>query len=214
MSSGAVPFKENGQFQTAGVIEREIDGVLQELPLRAGGPQHHGRRGDRAGPRQGQADHRPAGRRAVPVTGSGGARGDWNPALYTRFEDERTRPAADLLAHVALTHPAPIVDLGCGPGNSTALIARALTRMRRDRPRHLGRHAGERPRPPARPAFAQADAADLGARARAGPDLRQRRRCNGCRTTRPCCRDCSASSRPAASSPCRCPTTSPSPRIA
>ncbi len=27
----AVPFKENGQFQTAGVIEREVDGVLRSL---------------------------------------------------------------------------------------------------------------------------------------------------------------------------------------
>ena len=25
---------------------------------------------------------------------------DWNPALYTRFEDQRTRPAAELLARV------------------------------------------------------------------------------------------------------------------
>lgn len=48
---------------------------------------------------------------------------DWNPALYTRFEDERTRPAAELLARVPLERPALAIDLGCGPGNSTALIA-------------------------------------------------------------------------------------------
>ena len=48
---------------------------------------------------------------------------DWNPALYTRFEDERTRPAAELLARVPLEAPLLAVDLGCGPGNSTALIA-------------------------------------------------------------------------------------------
>ncbi len=48
---------------------------------------------------------------------------DWNPALYTRFEDERTRPAAELLARVPLERTALAVDLGCGPGNSTALIA-------------------------------------------------------------------------------------------
>ncbi|TXN70050.1 trans-aconitate 2-methyltransferase [Methylobacterium sp. WL18] len=48
---------------------------------------------------------------------------DWNPALYTRFEDERTRPAAELLARVPLDRPRLAYDLGCGPGNSTALIA-------------------------------------------------------------------------------------------
>jgi len=47
---------------------------------------------------------------------------DWNPALYRRFEDERTRPARELLARVALTNPARVHDLGCGPGNSTELL--------------------------------------------------------------------------------------------
>ena len=49
---------------------------------------------------------------------------DWNPALYTRYEDERTRPAAELLARVPLAEAARVVDLGCGPGNSTELLAR------------------------------------------------------------------------------------------
>ena len=51
---------------------------------------------------------------------------DWDPQLYTRFEDERTRPAAELLARVPLDKLpslSPVaVDLGCGPGNSTALL--------------------------------------------------------------------------------------------
>ena len=51
---------------------------------------------------------------------------DWNPALYLRFANERTRPAAELLARVPALQPARrlhIVDLGCGPGNSTELLA-------------------------------------------------------------------------------------------
>ena len=48
----------------------------------------------------------------------------WDPERYLTFADERGRPFLDLLARVEAPAPASVVDLGCGTGNLTALLAR------------------------------------------------------------------------------------------
>lgn len=47
----------------------------------------------------------------------------WNPVQYSTFLDSRTRPSRDLVQRVELSSPRRIIDLGCGPGNSTMVCA-------------------------------------------------------------------------------------------
>ncbi|MEM8956016.1 MAG: SAM-dependent methyltransferase [Verrucomicrobiota bacterium] len=46
----------------------------------------------------------------------------WDAGHYLKFEDERTRPIYDLVGAIGLDGPKRIVDLGCGPGNSTQVL--------------------------------------------------------------------------------------------
>jgi trans-aconitate 2-methyltransferase len=48
----------------------------------------------------------------------------WNAQHYLQFEHERSLAARELLSRVELENPLTIVDLGCGPGNSTELLAK------------------------------------------------------------------------------------------
>ena len=47
----------------------------------------------------------------------------WDPDRYLTYADERGRPFVELLARVAARAPREVVDLGCGPGNLTGLLA-------------------------------------------------------------------------------------------
>ena len=46
----------------------------------------------------------------------------WNPDLYLKFKNERTQPSSDLVARIENLAPSSILDLGCGPGNSTQVL--------------------------------------------------------------------------------------------
>jgi trans-aconitate 2-methyltransferase len=52
----------------------------------------------------------------------------WNPDLYLRFKSERTQPSIDLVSRIELDSPKAIVDVGCGPGNSSAVLRRRWAR--------------------------------------------------------------------------------------
>jgi trans-aconitate 2-methyltransferase len=47
----------------------------------------------------------------------------WDPLVYQRFGDERSRPFYELMGRVGADAPDLIVDLGCGPGNLTVSLA-------------------------------------------------------------------------------------------
>ncbi|MGA2738648.1 MAG: methyltransferase domain-containing protein [Bryobacteraceae bacterium] len=46
----------------------------------------------------------------------------WNPSQYLKFAEERTQPCRDLAARVSVANVRRVIDLGCGPGNSTAVL--------------------------------------------------------------------------------------------
>jgi len=47
---------------------------------------------------------------------------DWNPELYLKFQKERTQPVYDLISRMEIENPKRILDIGCGPGNSTIVL--------------------------------------------------------------------------------------------
>lgn len=47
---------------------------------------------------------------------------DWNPDLYLKYGKERIQPSIDLISRIDYDNPSTIIDIGCGPGNSTQIL--------------------------------------------------------------------------------------------
>jgi len=47
----------------------------------------------------------------------------WDPDRYLTYADERGRPFVELVTRIGAAAPREVVDLGCGPGNLTGLLA-------------------------------------------------------------------------------------------
>jgi trans-aconitate 2-methyltransferase len=47
----------------------------------------------------------------------------WDPAVYSRYGAERSRPFADLVSRIGAGRPRAVADLGCGSGELTATLA-------------------------------------------------------------------------------------------
>lgn len=52
----------------------------------------------------------------------------WDPDRYLTYGDERGRPFVELIARIGAEDPRVVVDVGCGPGNLTRLLAQRWPR--------------------------------------------------------------------------------------
>ena len=136
----------------------------------------------------------------------------WDPSHYLQFADDRSRPFLDLVARIQ-GEPRSIVDLGCGPGHLTAVLRtrwpdatihgvdsspEMIERANADNTRSEGHVRGRR-------------RLDLGASWRGRRDRLQRAVPVGARSARRHRTAQRRTSRRAARSRCRCPTTTQAP---
>jgi trans-aconitate 2-methyltransferase len=87
----------------------------------------------------------------------------WNPSRYGQYASERSTPFFDLIAHLDAAAPRRVVDLGCGPGTLTAILAERWPDAEVvgvDSSREMLEAARELPDPPANLSFQQLDIND------------------------------------------------------
>ncbi|MBF6277951.1 MULTISPECIES: trans-aconitate 2-methyltransferase [Nocardia] len=56
----------------------------------------------------------------------------WDPEKYRSFGDHRSRPFFELIARIDAENPRRVVDLGCGPGQLTGVLAQRWPKARID----------------------------------------------------------------------------------
>lgn len=54
----------------------------------------------------------------------------WDAEKYSEFIKERTQPSIDLANRINIKNPQQIIDIGCGPGNSTRVLAQRFPNAR------------------------------------------------------------------------------------
>ncbi len=55
---------------------------------------------------------------------------EWSSDQYLKFKRQRTQPAVDLAKRIAGKDPRAVLDIGCGPGNSTSVLKKTFPQAR------------------------------------------------------------------------------------
>lgn len=51
---------------------------------------------------------------------------EWSSEQYLKFKNQRTQPSIDLVNRIISYQPRSVLDIGCGPGNSTYVLKKAF----------------------------------------------------------------------------------------